>query len=87
MTDPADLDQLCNAISSQGALIGRHQELLLGLVEGFHDVAKRHYLAFDAMLHQLCGLPTWQPTTMVTSQPLSNPAGSSAVTSVSQEPL
>jgi hypothetical protein len=83
MTDPADLDQLCNTISSQGALIGRHQVLLLGLVEGFHDVAERHYLAFDAMRDQFRGLPTWQPTTMVTSQPLSNPVGGSVVTSVS----
>ena len=75
MTDPADLDQLCNAISSQGALIGRHEELLCGLMEGVQDVAESHNLALNALREQFHGMPTRQPTTTVTSQPLSNPAG------------
>ena len=86
MTDPADLDQLRNAISSQGATIGRHEKLLHGLMEGFQDVAKRHDLALDALREQFRGLLTRQSTTTVTSQPLSNRAGSSAVTPVSREP-
>ena len=48
MTDPADLDQFRNTISSQGALIGSHKELLRGLMEGFQDMAERHDLALDA---------------------------------------
>eukprot|EP00063_Salmo_salar_P023125 XP_013997960.1 PREDICTED: protein FAM127C-like [Salmo salar] len=38
MTDPVDSDHLRNAISSQGATIGRHKELLRGLMEGFQTL-------------------------------------------------
>ena len=34
MTDPADPGQLRNTISTQGAPIGMHEELLCGLMEG-----------------------------------------------------
>jgi hypothetical protein len=86
MTGPADLDQLPNAVSSQGATIGRHENLLHGLMEGFQAVVERHDLALDALREQFCGLPTRQPTMTVTSQPLYNSAGSSTVTPVSREP-
>ena len=86
MTDPADLDQLRNAISSQGAIIGRHKELLRGLMEGFQDVAESHDLALDALREQFRGVPTRQPTMTVTSHPLSNPADCSAIIPVSLEP-
>ena len=86
MTDPADLDQLCNAICFQGALIGRHEEMLHGLMEGCQDLIEHHDLALDALREHFRGLPTRQPTITVTSQPLSNPAGSSPVTPVSREP-
>jgi hypothetical protein len=66
MTDPEDLDQLRNAISSQGTTIGRHEELLRGLTEGFQAVAERHDLALDTLREQFCGLATMQLTTMVT---------------------
>ncbi|XP_045552233.1 formin-2 [Salmo salar] len=82
-----DLEQLRNAIFSQGALIGSHKELLRGLMEGFQDVAEHHDLALEALREQYRGLPTRQHTTTVTSQPLSNPAGSSAVTPPSSFPL
>ena len=86
MTDPADLDQLRNTISSQGATIGSYEEILRGLMEGFQDVAERPDLTLDTLWEQFCGLPTRQATMTVTSQPLCNPAGSSAVTPVSRNP-
>lgn len=64
----------------------RHEELLHVLMEGFQDVAECHDLALDALWEQFRGLPTRQPTMTVTSQPVSNPAGSSAITPVSREP-
>ena len=72
MTDPADLDQLCNAISSQEVTIDRHEYLLCGLMEGFQDVAERHDLELDALWEQFRGLSTVHPTMTVTSQSLSN---------------
>nr|XP_046210762.1 protein LDOC1-like [Oncorhynchus gorbuscha] len=39
MTDPADSDQLHNAVSQQGATIGRHKELLHCLMEGLFTLA------------------------------------------------
>jgi hypothetical protein len=85
-TDPADLDQLRNTISSQGAVFSRHEELLRCLMEGFKDVAECQDLALFALQEQFHGFHTRQPTMMVTSQPLSNPTGSSDITPVSQEP-
>lgn len=83
MTDPAHLDQLRNAISSQGDIIGRHEDMLRGLMEGFQDVAECHDLALGALREQFRGLPTRQPNTTVTSQILSNRAGSSTITPIS----
>ena len=85
MTDPADLDQLRNAIS-QGATVGRHEESLHGLMEGFQAVAQLQDQALEALREQSRGLPTKHPTMTVTSQPLCNTAGSSAVTLASRKP-
>ena len=52
MTDPADSDQLHTAVSSQGATIGRHKELLRGLMEGFQTLAERHDHALNTLLEQ-----------------------------------
>ena len=87
MTEPTDVDQIPNALASQEAIIGRHEELLRGLMEGFQTMAERHDQALDTLREQFRGLSTRQPTPTVTSQPLSNPVGSSAVTPVSREPL
>ena len=56
MTDRADLGQLRNTISSQGASIGRHAELLCGLMEGVQTLAKRHDQALDMLREQFRGL-------------------------------
>ena len=56
MTDPADPGQMRDGVSSQGATIVRHEELLRGLMEGIQTLAGR------------------QATTVLTPQPLSNPA-------------
>jgi hypothetical protein len=56
-------------------------------MEGFKAVDERHDLALDALREQFRELPTRQPTMTVTSLPLCNPAGSSGVTTVSQDPL
>jgi hypothetical protein len=85
MTDPADSDQLRNALSSQGATICRHEELLCGLMEGLQTLAESHDQALNTLLDQFLGLSTMQHTTKVTSQPLNNLAVSSAVTPVSRE--
>jgi hypothetical protein len=85
MTDTVELDQLSNDITSQGTLIGRHEEMHHGLMEGVRDVAEHHHPALDALREQFRGLPTRQPTMTVTSQPFSYPAVSIAVTPVSQE--
>ena len=50
MTGPADPDQLRNSISSQGASIGRHEELLRGLLEGVQTLAERHDRALAMLL-------------------------------------
>ena len=86
MTDPAASDQLCNALSSQGATISRHEELLHGLIEGFQTLDECHDQALNTLLEQFRGLFNMQSTMTVTSQPLSNPAVSSTVTPVSREP-
>jgi hypothetical protein len=70
MTDPADLDQLHNAISSQGATIGRHEELFPDLMEGIHTLVERHDGALNILLEQFRGLAGRQPTTTVTLQPI-----------------
>ena len=57
MTDPADLDQLRYAISSQGATTGRHEELLRGIMEGFQATADRHDQALDMLREHVHGLP------------------------------
>ena len=54
------------------------------MMEGFQATAECHHQALDILRDQVRGLPIRQPTTMVTSQPLFNPAGSSAVTLVSR---
>ena len=51
MTDPADLNQLCNAVSSQGATIGRHKELLPDL-GGTPGPCLQHIA--DAILQLVC---------------------------------
>ncbi|XP_071210165.1 uncharacterized protein [Salvelinus alpinus] len=78
MTEPADSDQLCNTVSSQGATIGRHKELLHNLMEGFHTLAEYHDDAVSALLELLRGLSIRQPATTETSQTLSNPTTSVA---------
>ena len=50
MTAPADPGQLSNAISSQGASSGRHEEVLLGLMEEVQTLAERHDRALDMLL-------------------------------------
>ncbi|KAM9416128.1 LOW QUALITY PROTEIN: SH2 domain-containing adapter protein E-like [Salvelinus alpinus] len=52
MTDPADLDQLRNVVSSQGVTIGRHEELLQSLMEGFQTLAECQDRAFNTLLEQ-----------------------------------
>jgi hypothetical protein len=54
-------------------------------MEGFQVMADRHDQALDILKEKVCGLPTWQPTTTITSQPLSNPDGRCGVTLVSRE--
>ena len=66
MTDPADSDQLCNTVSSQGATIGRHEEILHYLMEGFHTLVEHH--AISAMLEQFRWLSIRQQATTETSQ-------------------
>ena len=74
MTDPADSDQLHNAVSLQGATIGRHEELLQCLMEGLHTWAERHdQNAIPWMPHWAAGhtnnLPAYPsvPRTLFTS--------------------
>ena len=89
MTDPADPGQLHNAISTQGATIGKHKELLRGLVEGVQTLAKCHERALDSLLEQFHRFYGRPPTMVVTPQLLSDSAASSAVSSVtppSREP-
>ena len=56
MTDPADSDQLRNAISSQGATTGRHEELLRGLMVGFQTLAERYDCTLNTLLEKFRGL-------------------------------
>ena len=89
MTAPADSNQLRNTISSQGATIGRHEELLRGLMEGFQTLAELHDRALNTFLEQFRGLSVRQSTTTITYQHLSNPAVSRAAspaTLISWEP-
>jgi hypothetical protein len=53
MTDPADTDQFHNNISSEGAIIKRHEELLLGLLDGFQTLAERYDCALNTLLDNL----------------------------------
>uniref|UniRef100_A0AAZ3SS91 DUF4939 domain-containing protein n=1 Tax=Oncorhynchus tshawytscha TaxID=74940 RepID=A0AAZ3SS91_ONCTS len=89
MTNPADPGQLRNTVSIQEATIGRRKELLRGLVEGVQVLAEHHDRALDSLLEKFRGLSGRQPTMVVTPQPLSNSAASSAISSVtppSREP-
>ena len=89
MTDPADSDQLRNTVSSLGATIGKHEELLQVLIEGFQTLAECQDRAFNTLLEQFLGLSVRQPTTNVTLQTV-NYAATSCVspqsTLASQEP-
>ena len=78
MTDPADSYQLRNAISSQGATVGRHKELLQGLLDGFQTLAECHDCALNTLQEQFPGLSVRQPAMAVAFQPPSNTAVSSA---------
>jgi hypothetical protein len=49
MTVPADPGQLRDAISSQGAAIWRHKELLCGLMDGVQTLAERHDRAWNSL--------------------------------------
>lgn len=53
MTDPADLDQLHHAVSLQGATIGRHHELLQGLLEGLSSLTESHDHGLKAIMEQI----------------------------------
>lgn len=58
-------------------------------MEGFQTLAERHERALNTLLKQFRGLSVRQPATTVTSQPLNNPAVSSAslqATPASREP-
>ena len=72
MTDPVDLDQLCHAVSLQGVSIGRHEELLLDLLDGLRSLTERHNQGFKAIMEQISELAHRQPATSETSQPPSN---------------
>lgn len=74
MTDPADSDQLHNAVSQQEA-IGRHKELMQCLMEGLHTLAECHDQAFNTLLEQFRVFPTTQQATPVIPQTLSNLPG------------
>lgn len=76
MTNTADSGQLRNAVCSQGATIGRHKELLYGLMEGFQTFAERQDHAFNTLLEQFRGLSVRQPATTVTPQTVNFPATS-----------
>jgi ABC-type transporter Mla subunit MlaD len=52
MTYPADLDQL----SQQGATIGRHQELLQGLLEGLSSLKERNDHELKAIMEKVMEL-------------------------------
>ena len=52
MTDPADLDQLRQAVSLQGATIGRHEELLQGRLEGLSSLTEGPDYGLKAILVQ-----------------------------------
>lgn len=47
--------------------MGRHKELLRGLMEGFQTLAERHDQALNTLQEQFRGLSVRQPTTTVTS--------------------
>ena len=49
MTAPADLDQLCHAVSLQGATLRSHEELLLALLEGLRSLTECHDQGFKAI--------------------------------------
>ena len=78
MTDPADSDQLRNAVCLQGATIGRHEELLQNLMEGFHILEEQHDQGFNSLLEQFCRLSVKQQGTTENSQKLGNPTTSGA---------
>nr|XP_029492938.1 substance-K receptor-like [Oncorhynchus nerka] len=71
MTDPADPGQLRNAISTHGATIGRHEELLRGHVERVQTFAECHDRMFDSLLEQFHGMSGRPPTMVITPQRLS----------------
>jgi hypothetical protein len=52
-SDPADSDQLCNTVFSQGDTNGRHEELLHKLMEGCHTLAENHGHAVSAFLEPI----------------------------------
>uniref|UniRef100_A0A8C7SRR1 Exocyst complex component 2 n=1 Tax=Oncorhynchus mykiss TaxID=8022 RepID=A0A8C7SRR1_ONCMY len=67
---------LCNAVFSEVATIGRHEEFLHRLMERLQTMAEHHDHAFNALLELFRRLSTRQQATTVTSQTLCNPATS-----------
>ena len=53
MTDPADLNLHHHAVSLQGATIGRHEELLQSLLEGFSSLMEHHEHGLKAIMEQV----------------------------------
>ena len=69
MTDSAELNQLRHTVSLQGATIGRHEELLLDLLEGLRSLTERHD---QAIMEQIRELAHRWSTNTENPQPLRN---------------
>ncbi|KAJ7988588.1 hypothetical protein DPEC_G00325110 [Dallia pectoralis] len=79
--DPADHEQLRNAVCLQEAAIGKQGALLQGVMEGLKDVSARHDRTYQALLEQFQTLSTrLTPTT-----PPANP--SNMVSELASAPL